>query len=405
MVNPKPAPFFYYVDRSREEEEDPNSPILPHGLRLNLPCKMHVILDQADLADVVSWMPHGRSWRIHKKDEFVCKILPRYWGECTMKTFLRQLMNWGFLRLKKGQDKDSFYNEYFLRGLPHLCKKMKPCDNIEKKAEKRLNQPDLHAISEMHPLPKKSCGFHMNTLKLSMQEGPYARMSLNHHALVGQKRKMESDDDPDSLDGEQDELSTLLQQPQQNEERNEAIENTEKLIEAHNRLTRWQSFLLSVFQFRDVPGDYMLFLTTWWVRYGTVPRTTEEEIQAEIIGLSRQERMKLATDLYDCSEADPELEEQWDALCCLRSNIDAIPPEEKVELAEASSRCSDFDAYEMLFLQSADFNAEVSCFCIKYGKLLWFQCFSLWVLIMFMIGTNLLGCCRKNGFVLEAESM
>eukprot|EP00957_Ditylum_brightwellii_P162352 12362096-Ditylum_brightwellii.AAC.1 len=64
----KPAPFFYYVDRSREDDDDPHLPIIPHGLRVNLPCKMHVILDRTDLADIVSWMPHGRSWRIHKRD-------------------------------------------------------------------------------------------------------------------------------------------------------------------------------------------------------------------------------------------------------------------------------------------------------------------------------------------------
>jgi hypothetical protein len=62
MLNP--APYFYYVDHSRDIDDDPLSPLSPVLSIPNFVIKLHAILIREDLSDVIAWMPHGRSWKI-----------------------------------------------------------------------------------------------------------------------------------------------------------------------------------------------------------------------------------------------------------------------------------------------------------------------------------------------------
>ena len=62
MLNP--APYFYYVDHSRDINDDPLSPLSPVLSVPNFVIKLHAILIREDLSDVIAWMPHGRSWKI-----------------------------------------------------------------------------------------------------------------------------------------------------------------------------------------------------------------------------------------------------------------------------------------------------------------------------------------------------
>jgi hypothetical protein len=74
----QPAPFFYYRDFSREPDPDPLTPLTTPGRVPNFPAKMMAILSRADLADVVAWLPHGRSWRVLKPREFEARVIPTY---------------------------------------------------------------------------------------------------------------------------------------------------------------------------------------------------------------------------------------------------------------------------------------------------------------------------------------
>ncbi len=60
----KPAPYFYYIDHSRDVNSDPNALLSP-GLSVpNFIVKLHAILTNDSLGDVITWMLHGRSWKI-----------------------------------------------------------------------------------------------------------------------------------------------------------------------------------------------------------------------------------------------------------------------------------------------------------------------------------------------------
>ena len=73
----KPFPFFHYRDHSQEEDPDPLTPLTFPGRVPNFPAKLHAILSRPDLADVIDWLPHGRSWRILKPREFETKVIPK----------------------------------------------------------------------------------------------------------------------------------------------------------------------------------------------------------------------------------------------------------------------------------------------------------------------------------------
>lgn len=48
--------------------------------KLFFPAKLHALLSEADRVgsqDVVSWMPHGRSFRVHDHERFTQEVLPR----------------------------------------------------------------------------------------------------------------------------------------------------------------------------------------------------------------------------------------------------------------------------------------------------------------------------------------
>jgi len=185
----KPAPYFYYIDRSRDPDEDPITPITPPLYVPSFVAKMHAILIREDLSDIICWMPHGRSWNISDPNEFELRILPIYFNHTKLASFYRQANGWGFRRMLKGPDKGSFYNENFLRGLPHLSKKMKRTGGVKIIDEGKLDtniahEPNLWAISEENPLPDfpevgSLCLLALNAINHCVLEGgPKAKMPV-----------------------------------------------------------------------------------------------------------------------------------------------------------------------------------------------------------------------------------
>jgi len=88
------------------------------------PNMLHAILiasESEGTMDIVSWRPHGRAFRIHKRDAFCEQILPQYFKQSKITSFQRQLNLYGFLRISRGPDAGAYYHEYFLRGRKELC--------------------------------------------------------------------------------------------------------------------------------------------------------------------------------------------------------------------------------------------------------------------------------------------
>eukprot|EP00814_Leptocylindrus_danicus_P009612 CAMPEP_0116046774 /NCGR_PEP_ID=MMETSP0321-20121206/28470_1 /TAXON_ID=163516 /ORGANISM="Leptocylindrus danicus var. danicus, Strain B650" /LENGTH=747 /DNA_ID=CAMNT_0003528475 /DNA_START=157 /DNA_END=2401 /DNA_ORIENTATION=- len=125
--------------------------------RNTFPKTLRFILSQPNLTSIVSWLPHGRSFLVHNAKKMESDILPRFFKQTKIKSFLRQLNKWGFKRItKKGVDEGSYYHEYFLRGKLTLSGNMKYV-KVKGEGNKQWQsnpdeEPDFYALAEVRPL-------------------------------------------------------------------------------------------------------------------------------------------------------------------------------------------------------------------------------------------------------------
>jgi len=145
------APYFLYRDLSTLPRPNQDSkPRIP-----NFPTKMMHMLSRPDLAHIVSWMPHGRSWKVHKPREFEIKVIPTYFEHNKYSSFIRQANGWGFRRMVcKGPDQNSYYHEMFLRGQDHLVRLMKRPIVTTRPPSDARTEPNFYKIAEERPLPQ-----------------------------------------------------------------------------------------------------------------------------------------------------------------------------------------------------------------------------------------------------------
>lgn len=97
------------------------------GVTIPFPSKLYKMLDhihskEPELAEIVSWQPHGRCFLVHKPKAFADNVLAMFFQQKKYASFQRQLNLYGFSRITKGPDRGSYYHELFLRGKEFLCR-------------------------------------------------------------------------------------------------------------------------------------------------------------------------------------------------------------------------------------------------------------------------------------------
>ena len=98
-----------------------------YGDGVLFPWKLHDMLEAAEdleFTTVVSWLPDGKTFRVHDKERFVNHIMQRYFDQTKYKSFQRQLNMWGFRRPLSGPEKNGYSHQHFVRGRPSLCCRM-----------------------------------------------------------------------------------------------------------------------------------------------------------------------------------------------------------------------------------------------------------------------------------------
>ncbi len=91
--------------------------------------KLHEMLDDVEKTGddhIVSWMPGGNSFRVHKPKSFVQKIIPYYFNQSKFKSFQRQLHLYEFVRTPRGIDAGAYSHTQFIRGKKSLCLSLSP---------------------------------------------------------------------------------------------------------------------------------------------------------------------------------------------------------------------------------------------------------------------------------------
>ena len=126
--------------------------------KAEFPFKVHKMLDEAD-PDIVTWLPHGRAFRVNDTESFVETVLPEYgFKQSKITSFYRQLNLYGFSRIIKGRDAGGYFHECFLRGKPALIKgmvrvKVKGGGDRPKPSEIAKTQPNFY---DMPPIDSEA---------------------------------------------------------------------------------------------------------------------------------------------------------------------------------------------------------------------------------------------------------
>ena len=82
----------------------------------------HVENEDSMLKNIICWLPHGRAFKVRNHDLFAREVLPKYFKNCKVSSFFRQINLYGFVRLTAGLDTGAYYHECFLRGKAFLTK-------------------------------------------------------------------------------------------------------------------------------------------------------------------------------------------------------------------------------------------------------------------------------------------
>jgi hypothetical protein len=107
---------------------------------------------------VISWLPHGRAFRVLNPKLLVKELLPVYFNQSRYSSFQRQLHMYNFQRITQGLDKGAYHHPYFLRGEPNLCMKMHRT-RINGKGTRKPANPEVEPnLLAMTPLPRIPLG-------------------------------------------------------------------------------------------------------------------------------------------------------------------------------------------------------------------------------------------------------
>jgi HSF-type DNA-binding len=84
---------------------------------------MKVLSDKKN-AEIITWMPSGKSFNILQPKAFVADILPTHFKTAKYSSFTRKLHRWGFMRHYRGEEAGAFYHKDFQRGRLDLVEQM-----------------------------------------------------------------------------------------------------------------------------------------------------------------------------------------------------------------------------------------------------------------------------------------
>lgn len=101
-----------------------------YNTKNSFPVKLHWILSNPEFESIISWLPHGRSWRVLQPEVFTKNVIPMYFRHTRFPSFMRQVNGWGFRRISEGSGENSYCHELFRKDAPLLCLRMR-----------RINQP------------------------------------------------------------------------------------------------------------------------------------------------------------------------------------------------------------------------------------------------------------------------
>jgi hypothetical protein len=109
-----------YVDYSADTNDQNYR--LPESLEdMTFAEKLHVVLSTPEYQHCISWLPHGRAFRVNVPVFFEKTVCPKFFGHKRFSSFLRQLNNHGFKHLTSGSSRNGYYHEVRYHGRCCSC--------------------------------------------------------------------------------------------------------------------------------------------------------------------------------------------------------------------------------------------------------------------------------------------
>jgi len=68
------------------------------------------LLSCDDKVEIITWLPHGKSFIFLDQKRFVEEVMPMHFGKCKFASFSRKLYRWGFRQITKGPDAGSYFH-------------------------------------------------------------------------------------------------------------------------------------------------------------------------------------------------------------------------------------------------------------------------------------------------------
>lgn len=152
-------------------------------IKLPFPWKVQEMLADVEnegSSHIVSWMPKGKSFRVHSQEDFVKSIMPSYFNQTKFTSFTRQLYIYGFQKVQDGPDKGAFFHSQFVKESKSLCLTMG-----RKKDKPSFHHPDSDfntnsAFSSHQSRVSMTCGHAPE--QFGIPRRPATRLLSSNHA-------------------------------------------------------------------------------------------------------------------------------------------------------------------------------------------------------------------------------
>lgn len=147
------------------------------------PQRLMSILSDPSVSDVISWLPHGRSFVVIRPDLLADRVLATYFaGDPRSSTkypsFTRKLNRWGFRQATRGADTGAFHHPLFQRDSPDLCLEMVCQKSRKSKGSKSAEDKKVDEPSSSSLPPKK------RKMQASFKEVPSTSEASHMHTRV-----------------------------------------------------------------------------------------------------------------------------------------------------------------------------------------------------------------------------
>lgn len=122
--------------------------------------KMLEYAERSGLASVVSWLPHGRAFKIHDERRFMDEVSGLFFRATKIRSFYRQLYFWHFERILTGLDRGAWHHESFVRDRPSDMARMVRTkikgDNVNATESPRGSHSSERPLGQMKSPPAES---------------------------------------------------------------------------------------------------------------------------------------------------------------------------------------------------------------------------------------------------------